>query len=151
MNQSKLKIMQIMHLAFCMAVMLFLLLAVFITKDQLFFNANPATTSPFNPIFPIMGLASLSFALIGFKKAMSAMDATINTDSKLTRYQTAFIIKMAFLEAGALLNITVFFITHNLFFLVFALISLVGLIISRPTKEKIIESLNIQYPDTENL
>lgn len=151
MNNSKLKTMQIIHLAFCMGIALFLSVTLLISKDQLIFNANPATTSPFNPIFPVIGLAMLSLGLFGFKKAISAMDPSIDVDFKITRYQTAFIIKMAFLEGSALLNIVVFFITHNLFFLIFALISLVTLIMSRPTKEKVIESLNLQYPDTENL
>ena len=148
---SKLKQLQVIHLALCFGVFLFAAVTSFINKDQFYFDANPANTAPFNPIFPIVGLITISVSIIAYKNLISKIDKTASVDVKINQYQTAFIMSAALLEGGALFNIVGSFISHNAFFLVFAAANLIFLIRSRPTKDKLISTLQLQYPDTETL
>ena len=149
--ESNLKPLQTIHMALCASVFLFAIATTLINKNQLFFDANPANTAPFNPIFPIVGLITISVSIIALKNITSKIDKTAAFDSKITQYQTAFIISSALLEGGALFNIVGSFISHNAFFLLFAAANLIFLIRNRPTKDKLISTLQLQYPDTEAL
>jgi len=148
---SKLKQLQVIHLALCFGVFLFAAVTSFINKDQFYFDANPANTAPFNPIFPIVGLITISVSIIAYKNLISKIDKTTSVDVKINQYQTAFIVSAALLEGGALFNLVGTFISHNAFFLVFAAANLIFLIRNRPTKDKLISTLQLQYPDTETL
>ncbi|MGM9476451.1 hypothetical protein ACS5PU_08470 [Pedobacter sp. GSP4] len=148
---TKLKTLQTIHLALCAGVFLFALVTIFLNREIMFFDANPKTTSPFNPIFPIMGLITISSAIFLFRNTLSKIDKTATADVKINLYQSAFIISSALLEAGALFNLVGFFITHNSFFLIFALGNFVFMVLNRPTKDKLISALQLQYPDTEAL
>lgn len=148
---SKLKQLQVIHLALCFGVFLFAAVTSFINKDQFYFDANPANTAPFNPIFPIVGLITISVSIIAYKNLISKIDKTTSVDVKINQYQTAFIVSAALLEGGALFNLVGTFISHNAFFLIFAAANLIFLIRNRPTKDKLISTLQLQYPDTETL
>ncbi|MFW0714480.1 hypothetical protein [Pedobacter sp. N23S346] len=147
----KLKQLQVIHLALCSGVFLFAAVTSFINKDQFYFDANPANTAPFNPIFPIVGLITISVSIIAYKNLTSKIDKTASLDLKINQYQTAFIMSAALLEGGALFNLVGSFISHNAFFLIFAAANLIFLIRNRPTKDKLISTLQLQYPDTETL
>lgn len=148
---TKLKTLRIIHLALCSGIFLFALVTVLINKEIMFFDANPKTTAPFNPIFPIMGLITISASIFMFRNLISKIDKTQSAEIKINLYQSAFIIGGALLEAGALFNIVGFSITHNTFFLIFAAANFIFLVLRRPTKDKLISSLQLQYPDTEAL
>jgi len=148
---TKLKMLQTIHLALCAGVFLFALVTIFLNREIMFFDPNPQTTAPFNPIFPIMGLITISSSIFFFKNLISKIDKTEPVDSKINLYQSAFIISSALLEGGALFNMVGFFITHNSFFLIFAAANFIFLILNRPTKDKLISALQLQYPDTEAL
>lgn len=77
------------------------------------------------------------------------MNASAN--SKIMQFQSAFIVSSALLEGSTFLNIVGCLITRNAFFLIFAAINLIFLIRNRPTKDKLISTLQLQYPDTEAL
>jgi hypothetical protein len=147
----KLKITQTIHLSFCIAIVLFSAVALVINKDNLFLEANLANTAPFNPLFPIVAVISVTTGIFLFNKKIAAIPSELSFDEKFMQYQTAFLIRCAFCEAGALLNIVAFFKTQNLFFILFAVVSFIALLLSRPSKSKVITDLQLQYPDTEKL
>ena len=148
---SKLKTLQIIHLALCAGVFLFAVVTILISRDQLIFVASFETTLPFNPIFPIIGLSTAFLGMTLFKNMVSKIDKTMSLDSKIMQYQSAFIVSAALLEGGALLNIVGCMITRNAFFLIFAGLSLFFLVRMRPTKDKLVRDLQLQYPETEEL
>jgi hypothetical protein len=147
----KLKPAQIIHICFCIAIVMFATVTLLINKDALFFDASLTNTSPFNPVFPIISILGIVAGIFMFKKKIGAITPEQSFDEKFMQYQTAFLIKCAFCEAGALLNLVGCFQTHNLFFMLFAAASFIALLLSRPTKDKVIEDLQLQYPDTESL
>ncbi|RYF99246.1 MAG: hypothetical protein EOO07_37005 [Chitinophagaceae bacterium] len=145
----KLKVTQTIHLSFCIAVLLFSTVVFVLNKENLFFDASLANSAPFNPLFPIVSLLGISVGLFLYKKKLSSLSPELTFDEKFMHYQTAFLIRCAFCEGGALLNVVGCFATNNLFFMVFAGLSFIALLVSRPTKEKVIGDLQLQYPDTE--
>ncbi len=147
----KLKITQTIHSSFCIAVIMFSIVVLLIHKDALFFDAGLANTAPFNPIFPIVSIVGIILGVVMFNKKISGLSPELTFDEKFMQYQSAFLIRCAFCEAGALLNIVGCFQTQNLFFMLFAMASFIALVVSRPTKNKVISDLNLQYPDTEKL
>ncbi len=147
----KLKTLQTIHLAFCIFIFLFATVALLVNKNILFFDASFASSAPFNPIFPAVAIIAIALGTIMFNKKMASITPVQPLEFKFTQYQVAFLIRCAFFEAGALLNIVGFFNTYNLFFILFAAASFVALLLSRPTKDKVISALQLQYPDTENL
>jgi hypothetical protein len=147
----KLKIAQTIHLCFCTAIVMFSIVVILINKDVLFFDANLTNTAPFNPVFPIVAVVGIILGTAMFKKKIADISPELTFDEKFMQYQTAFLIKCAFCEAGALLNIVGCFETHNLFFMLFAAASFIALLLSRPSKDKVINDLQLHYPDTEKL
>lgn len=117
----------------------------------MFFDADPKTTAPFNPIFPVMGLISLSASIFFYRNLIAKIDKTASDDIKINMYQSAFIISSALLEGGALFNIVGFFMTRNSFFLIFGAANFIFLVLKRPTRDKLISTLQLQHPNSGSL
>ena len=147
----KLKITQTIHLSFCIAIILFSTVTLLINKNVLFYDTNLDRTMPFNPIFPIVAILGIVAGIVMFNKKIAGIEKDLSFEEKFMHYQTAFLMRCALCEAGALLNIVGCFITHNLFFMLFATASFIALVLSRPSKNKVIADLQLQYPDTEGL
>ena len=150
MNPSKIKIMQTLHLAFCMSVFMFTMVTLLISKDMVHFNLS-LDKDPLFPLFPVIGLVFLYVGSFMFKKTLQGCDNLNDLDMKLAKYQTAFIIRSAFTEAAGLMNTAAFLISGNAAFLIVTTVSLFILLTMRPTKQGVIDVLNLQYPDTEKL
>lgn len=148
---AKLKTLQVIHLALCAGILLFALVTIFLNREMMFFDANPKTTAPFNPLMPLVGLITLSASIFFFRNVIRKINPSADLATKFDLYQSAFIISSALLEAGALFNTVGFFLTHNAFFLIFAAVNFIFLVMKRPGKDKLISTLQLQYPDTEAL
>jgi hypothetical protein len=72
-------------------------------------------------------------------------------DDKINKYQVAFLIRTALFELPALLNIVGFLVSGNIVFLIAGVVFFMLLVSARPSKQAIIEALNLNYPDTEKL
>lgn len=151
MNASKLKTLQIIHIAFCIAVFNFALIAFFLVKDSVYLNLKLEQPTPLFPQFPIIAVLAVFTASFLFKKQLSSLTDAPSLDEKITKFQTAFLIRSAILEGAALMNTVAFLMTSNSAFLLATAIPFLFLLISRPTKQQIIAELNLSYPDTEKL
>jgi hypothetical protein len=147
----KLKPLQLIHTSFFAAVLLFALIVLFLNKESLFFSTQMANTNALHILFPLVGLISITIGIFLFNKMLSNIPMNGNFETKFKKYQEACIIKFALLEFGAILNIIGCMLTGNLIFMLFAGISLLALLASRPVKAKTISDLQLQYPDTEAL
>lgn len=141
---QQLKTMQLIHASFCMAVFSFALVSLLVNRDSLFFE-SPKALEGF--LFPAFGVLCAILGTALFSVQIRNIDSASNTSHKLMQYQTAFLIKCGFLEAGALLNIVACLMGGNLFFLLFAGLNLVRLVTSRPTAGKIADALSLQDSD----
>jgi len=59
--------------------------------------------------------------------------------------------RTALFELPALLNIVGFLVSGNIVFLIAGVVFFMLLVSARPSKQAIIEVLNLNYPDTEKL
>lgn len=148
---TKIKTTQIIHFALCTAVFLFATVTILINREEMIFTADLQETAPFNPVFPILSIASIVAGNFVYKNMIAKIDPNANLAVKFPLYQSAFLVSCALLEGIALLNIVGFLMTRNAFFLIFAGLNLFFMIRKKPTKEKLITELNIHYPETENL
>jgi uncharacterized membrane protein len=152
MNSSKVKIMQILLGAFCFSQISFALITISLNLERMFLSFGPsAEDAGLFPLFPLLGLGFIALGMFLFQQQLSAIPNEASANEKIGRYQTAFIIRCAFLEAASLMNIVGFFLSGNVVFLFVAAISLMLMIVTRPTRNGLIDALSLSYPDTEKL
>lgn len=150
MNSSKLKAMQTIHLAFCLAIVLMAATSYLTVKDRLYLDADLNQNDIFFPLFPLIGLVSIALGQFLFKKQLSNLQE-LPADDKINKYQVAFLMRTALFELPALLNIVGFLVSGNIVFLIAGVVFFMLLVSARPSKQAIIEVLNLNYPDTEKL
>jgi hypothetical protein len=148
---NKIKTIQTIHLAFCGAVLVFAITVFTMVSDRVYFDMSFDQDNGLFPLFPIIAFIAIFVGIKLFNKQLADLDYTVNLDSKFAKYQTAFLIRTAFLDAGALMNISAFLITANLVFVVAALFPFFFLLRFRPSKDEVIEVLKLQYPETDQL
>lgn len=148
---NKLKPIKTIHAAFCAAVLLFAVTVFFMVRTRVYFDANFNQDNGLYPLFPIMALFAIFAGIKLFNKHIALVEESADLDSKFAKYQVAFLIRCAFLEGGALMNVSAFLITANLVFVLAALFPFFFLVKFRPNKAEVVEVLNLQYPETEQL
>lgn len=151
MNKSKLKVMQVIHTAFCAAVGGFAVVALIMRKDQMHLDLSFEKNDPYFPLFPILAVIMVAVGFYMFNRQIRSIDPATNGDEKIAAYQTAFIVRCAFIEAPALLNTIAFLTFGNTVYLIVLAAVLIVFIRTRPTKEHVINTTNLQFPDTEKL
>jgi hypothetical protein len=145
-----LKPVQLIHLAFCTAILLFAGTVLFLNMETLKFDFSVETANPIEIVAPIMMVASLFMGTMIFNKMIAAIDETSSISAKLIQYQTAFLVKCAFFESAALLNIVVCLMTSNVLFMIFAAVPFFGLWFAKPTKDKVYSTLQLHDSDLFN-
>ena len=148
---SKLKPIQTIHLAFCSALLVFAIVSTSLVKDKIYFDASFTQGDPLYPLFPVFGIVSIIAGIFLFKRKIAGIDDIESFEAKMVKYQVAFLIRCAFLEAAALMNTVGFLTTGNAVFLTAAILPFLALVIFRPTKANVTEALNLHYPETEQL
>ena len=143
--------MQLMHVSFCVFLVLFGLTAFFLGKETIYFDLSADKGETIYPLFPIMAIILLSLGSFLHNRFLADINLQLPFEEKLTRYQVAFIIRAAFFEAAGLMNIVGFIVITNSVFLIVTGIVLLIFIALRPTRDGLINALSLSYPDTEKL
>lgn len=151
MTPSKLKPMQVIHTAFCMAIAGFAIVAAITLKDRLHFSMAIDKSDPYFPLFPILAPIFVIAGFFLFKRQIASLDDAAGGDDKIAGYQTAFLIRCACIETAGLLNTIAFLLSGNAIYALVVTAILIVFITTRPTKDHIIETTNLQFPDTEKL
>jgi hypothetical protein len=152
MKDSKIKTMQVIHAAMCMAVFTFLLVACYLNYEKtgaVFGTSFKGSTDSFLP--PAFAVIMAGLGVMLFKKQIEKIGPEATFDSKITAYQTAMLVRIACLEAAALFNVVTFFLNGHYLYALAAVLLLVAMLMTRPTKEKVVATLNLSYPDTDKL
>lgn len=90
------------------------------------------------PTFAILGYFGSQFI---FNRIVTSLNKKSPQEEKLKKYQTATIIKYALLEAPAFFAIVAYSITGNALSLVIAICLILYLIVRRPNKERVMNTL----------
>lgn len=147
LTSNRIKALQGVHLGFCSSVFLLGLVGFLIIEGPIQFELIPQKIEPLHIIGPIIALLGLLLGPFLFNKIIADMDPDTSTLAKFTKYQTAFLIRSAFLEAGALFNLVAFILSSNLLFVLLAACCFTALCLSRPTKDKVYTALQLQDTD----
>ncbi|MCJ0741544.1 hypothetical protein [Pedobacter montanisoli] len=146
-----LKTLNTLHLSFCLAVLFFALATYFTYSGTTTFTTQMAASSSYFLLFPLVALLSITIGNTLFSRILLKARQLETFEQKTVKYQSGFIIRCALIEGGAFLNIVAFMLSGNLIFMVFAGISLLGLLSCKPTKAKVVADLELSFPDTERL
>ena len=145
-NQAiNLKPIQIVHLAMCIAPALFLAIVFVLNKND--FNAAIFGDDVLYFITPAMAAGAFITGHMLFKKHLSAIDKDMSLSERLTKYQSAFIIRQALIEGATIFNIVAYFLLGHSFFAAIALILILLMFAFRPTKFRVSEDLQLNYTD----
>ena len=103
-------------------------------------------------VFAISAIV-LGFYLSGlfFKKYLSGISNNAQLSQKLERYQTAFLLKMVFLEMPALVSVAIFYLTQNLLYLIIVGGIVAYMSLQTPKKENIILSLDLRGAERDKI
>ncbi|MBC3847186.1 hypothetical protein H8K90_12390 [Winogradskyella echinorum] len=135
------KTLTIFHYAYCIAILIFGTVSIFITKNgSINFTDTEDVFFYLVPAFAII-LAFLSHFL--YQQNLKKVREKSTLYEKLAQYQTSRIIRYAMLEAPALFGIVIYIITSNQFYLIISAVLLAYLFSLRPTKIIITEDLDL--------
>ncbi|TWR31592.1 ATP synthase F0 subunit C [Mucilaginibacter pallidiroseus] len=147
-RSPKLKTIQIIHLALLAGMVLYVAIVFFLKQSTAVKFDKDDVFAFIVPVVAIMG-AFASYFLFG--KALPQAQRQPSAQGKLVIYQTALIMRYAFLEGPALFATTVYFLTGNFLFLAIAIAIIAYFTTLRPTKEKLTNDLSLNYDDQQLL
>ncbi|MFD2099409.1 hypothetical protein [Flagellimonas iocasae] len=98
----------------------------------------------FLAIVPVVAMVGIFLGDFLFRKMVKSIPSNMGLKEKLARFQTACIISYALLEGPALFCIVIFYNTQNFAYLFIGLFLLFYLYLKRPTKDKVLNQLNLQ-------
>ncbi len=138
--QRFIQTLKLIHVSLVVGLAIFSVFAFMQNKD---FNADINTNSTLLYIVPIAALIGYFGSQLLFRKMLSNVQTSDSLQLKLNKYQTASIIKYALIEGPAFIALFVYYATGNALPLVIALCLLAYLFVQKPTKDKIINSLDL--------
>ncbi|KAB7529378.1 hypothetical protein F8C76_16265 [Flagellimonas olearia] len=98
----------------------------------------------FLAIIPLIAITGIFLGGFIFNKMIRSIPKDLDLRQKLARFQTASIIKYAFLEGPALFGIVIFHNTQNLAYLIIAAFLIFYLFLQRPTRDKVERHLDLR-------
>ena len=94
-------------------------------------------------LVPVLAVTGVIAGNLVFKTQLKALDAENDLKARLSGYQTAVLIKYAFIQAPALLGIVAAMKSVNVVYLIIAGLLMIYFIFQRPTRDKIERDLNL--------
>ncbi len=148
LNKGVFKTLQIIYSAFMFGIIVFLLVVLY-QVNKLYFLIN--MDDIFTIIVPLMTLSGIvvSFILNNNFKKMLLPEDTLQV--KLTKFQSASIIKGALLEGPALIAIVATFVSGNYFFLLFSIVLLLVMYLQFPSKQKFAQLAQLSFEEKSKL
>ncbi len=145
---AQFKTMQIIYGALIIGVLVFSVV-VYLKSDNLHFIFDGE--SMYGILVPMVAIISLVVNTMIFKSTLNSINPQDALGLKITKYQTANIIRGAILEAPALIGIVVTLNTGNYYFLVFSLFMIAAMIFAFPSKQKFIETMQLSFEEKSKL
>ncbi|MFS4468425.1 hypothetical protein [Maribacter sp. 2210JD10-5] len=146
--KTYLKSLSFLHLSLVAGVALFTIFAV--SKVQRFDTANGQGNVLLYAV-PVVALIGYFGSQFIFKKLLSSLKNTDSLEDKLKKFQSASLVKYAFIEAPTFLALFIYYSSGNALPLVIALCLLAYLYVQKPNKERIIKSLPLTSEEVRTL
>ncbi|KQC29842.1 hypothetical protein [Flagellimonas eckloniae] len=136
------KTLSIIHLGLMMGPVLFGFVAYSQSVNAIQDFSN--TEDVFFIIVPIVTLSGIFMGNLLFNKLLKSAIKADGLKAKLAGFQTASLIRYAFIEGPAFLGVVAFQLTENLTYLYIAGVLILFLYLLRPTKDKIERGLELR-------
>jgi hypothetical protein len=143
-NKINFNSIKIIHIALIMGVLAFLMFVLFTTNNLTFKSYDGSIYALVVPFVFIIGITVGAFI---YKRSISGDTLT----SKLQKYQSASIIRAAFLEVPALLAAAITMITANQYYLIYTILSVLMMVFYLPSKSKFANDLDLSLEEKSQL
>jgi len=145
-----LKTLPIIHIALLLGQVLFCIVVFTTQKQTPKFNIS-TTADPFLFVVPVMAIASFATSNFLFRQQLTIAAGKPTVAQKIQSYQAASIVRFALLEGASLFGIVTYLLTGNLLFISISGLIILYFIFIRPTKDKIVSDLNLDYQEVAAL
>jgi hypothetical protein len=142
-NKDFFKSINIIYFALLGGQIMFLAVVFIIAKDVIMTKELKAMSNLFIIVVPVFAFGGLAAGRFMFRNMLNKVDKKESLYEKLKKYRTALILKFALHEGPVLFSIVFYLLTQNQFFLGIAAILIMFFLFIRPTKEKIIQDLEL--------
>lgn len=106
---------------------------------------------PFIYIIPMVAMLGYFGSKILFKKQLETIEKSDSLASKLAKYQTASIVKYALIEGPTILALVIFMDNGYTLYFSIAICLVLYLAVQRPTKDKLIQDLDLNTTEQREL
>lgn len=124
---------------------IFLFIALYITEGAS--SSAFDLEEPLNLALIILTFMAIPLGSVVSRRVFSSVKPEDDARKRMTAFQTGWIIRLASYEGVALFSIVVFMITGNILILLFAAVSLLGMITSFPRPSYIRQAVGIKETD----
>ena len=131
-----------------MGVVAFLLFTVFTVPMSIFAYNDGSIFVFIVPLFFVLGVFLSDFL---FKKSILKIRNTDSLFQKLTKYQSANIMRGAPLEGAGLMAVVAAFTTSNYYYLIFAVLSIILMLLNFPSKNKFENLVELSFDEKNKL
>jgi len=144
------KINFIIYFALLAGIMIFALLAYFISNRQEA-GQNENILSILTYVVPTFAVFEIFLSRFIYSKFIQQIQSNATLFEKIGKYRTAKIVSWALLEGAALFSVVAFIVTRSVFFYVVLLVIIVAFILSKPSLEEFINDFTIEGNERDEL
>lgn len=150
---AQLKAANILFNALVVGVILFAVIAVALIKfNGPFSDLGDRFERIFLVIVSLVAVVCLVAAFSGYRKRISSLNNPLATfDEKFNNYRASMISYLALCEGPALFAVMAFLLTANYWFLLITVAMLTAMIFKQPTKQRVINELQLSSQDQQEL
>ncbi len=142
---SYLKTLKLIYIAFLSSQVLFIL-AVLITRENPYFSLQDEG-NVYLYIAPFLAVAGFLGGRTIFQNQLADIAGKATLKEKLAAYSSAFLVRVAFMEAPTLFAAIAFFLTGNLACLSVAALMILYFLTLSPGREKVEEDLELSFQE----
>ncbi|MDG1175986.1 MAG: hypothetical protein P8N07_09350 [Flavobacteriales bacterium] len=135
-----LRSMQLVHIALLVGMIVFAGVTYYMNPST---EVNFSESGAFLFVVPIVILLGILIGNFIFKKLINRTFKQNSLKTKLDNYLSALIIKFAFIEGPSLLALVAYLLSGNLVYLLFAVALMIYFFTLKPSKQSIINTLNL--------
>lgn len=139
------KTLTLLYFSFLTAQLLFAVMA-YLNQGSTYFDYTD-TNDVFIYAVPVFAVASIVLGIVLYGQQTSELGRKNSLKEKLVAYQSAVLIRMAFLEAASIFGIVAFILKGNLFSLLITGLVTLYFITLRPAKERAEDYLHLSHDE----
>lgn len=133
---------KVIHIAMCLGILIFLLVAVYISNKGGFTQAGESLTNSLKIASLLSFVILLPLAYWIFISKVKYIKTLTNRDHKLQAFGLAMLIKLALIEGPCLFSIVAYMLTSNMIILAVALAGLLIMASNFPSNAKVEEVID---------